>query len=166
MISCAAGLHSVREGGFPKLGKAGGTVILSRMNVFEKIVNREIPATIIYEDSATLAFMDIGPVIKGHTLVIPKICYSSIVQTPDSVLADLMSVCKRIAAAQIDGLNADGVNIFQNNGSAAGQVVPHIHFHVIPRFEGDGHQWNWAVKKYEGLSEMQQIAAKIRERLV
>lgn len=136
------------------------------MNIFEKIVTREIPATIVYEDSATLAFMDIGPVIKGHTLVIPKTCYSSVTQTPDSVLAQLMSVCKRIAAAQIDGLGADGVNIIQNNGSVAGQVVPHIHFHIIPRFEGDGHHWNWTVKKYDSPAEMEQVAIKIRERLV
>ncbi len=135
------------------------------MNIFEKIINREIPATIVYEDEDTLAFMDIGPVIKGHTLVIPKTCYDSVAKTPDNVLAKLMRVCKRIAAAQIKGLGADGVNIIQNNGKVAGQVVPHIHFHVIPRFEGDGHHWNWAAKKYDRPAEMEELAAKIREGL-
>jgi len=135
------------------------------MNIFEKIINREIPATIVYEDENTLAFMDIGPVIKGHTLVIPKTCYDSVAKTPDNVLAKLMRVCKRIAAAQIKGLGADGVNIIQNNGKVAGQVVPHIHFHVIPRFEGDGQQWNWAAKKYDSAAEMEKLAAKIREGL-
>lgn len=135
------------------------------VNIFEKIINREIPATIVYEDEDTLAFMDIGPIIKGHTLVIPKTCYNPVTETPDKVLAKLMSVCKSIAAAQVKGLGAGGVNIIQNNGEAAGQVVPHIHFHVIPRFEGDGHHWNWNAKKYESSAEMEQLAAKIREGL-
>jgi len=135
------------------------------MNIFEKIVNREIPATIIYEDGDTLAFLDIGPIIKGHTLVIPKTCYDLVTETPDEVLIKLMLVAKRIAAAQIKSLGANGVNIIQNNGIAAGQAVPHIHFHVIPRFDGDGHHWNWAAKKYENAGEMEQLAAKIREGL-
>jgi histidine triad (HIT) family protein len=137
----------------------------SGMNIFEKIVNREIPATIVYEDDDTLAFMDIGPIIKGHTLVIPKTCYELVTGTPDAVLAKLMLVCKRIAAAQVKGLGADGVNIIQNNGTASGQVVPHIHFHVIPRFNGDGHHWNWDAKKYDNPSEMEKLAGKIREGL-
>lgn len=135
------------------------------MNIFEKIVRREIPAAIIYEDADTLAFMDIGPIIKGHTLVIPKTCFETVTETPDEVLARLVSVCKRIAAAQIKQLGADGVNIIQNNGSSAGQVVPYIHFHVIPRFEGDGHHWNWAAKQYDNPAEMESLAAKIREGL-
>ena len=135
------------------------------MNIFEKIVNREIPATIVYEDADTLAFMDIGPIIKGHTLVIPKTCYGTVTETPDEVLSKLMLVAKRIAAAQIKGLGADGVNIMQNNGAVAGQVVPHIHFHVIPRFAGDGHHWNWNAKKYESPAEMEKLAEKIREGL-
>jgi histidine triad (HIT) family protein len=136
------------------------------MNIFGKIINREISAVIIYEDDDSLAFMDIGPIIKGHVLVIPKTCYDSITETPPDVLSKLMLVCKRIAAAQIKGLGADGVNIIQNNGQSAGQVVPHIHFHVIPRFKGDGHHWNWAAKKYESSAEMQKIAAKIHEGLI
>jgi histidine triad (HIT) family protein len=135
------------------------------MNIFEKIINRQIPATIVYEDEDTLAFMDIGPIIKGHTLVIPKTCYDPITETPDEVLAKLMILAKRIAAAQIKGLGADGVNIIQNNGKVAGQAVPHIHFHVIPRFEGDGHRWNWDAKTYDNPAEMEKLAAKIREEL-
>ncbi|MBC8207187.1 MAG: HIT family protein [Kiritimatiellales bacterium] len=135
------------------------------MNIFEKIVNREIPATIVYEDEDTLAFMDIGPIIKGHTLVIPKICYDPVTETPDEVLTKLILVAKRIAAAQMKGLGADGVNIMQNNGAAAGQEVPHIHIHVIPRFEGDGHHWNWNAKSYESAEEMEQLAERIREGL-
>jgi len=132
------------------------------MSIFEKIVNREIPATIVYEDEETLAFMDIGPIIKGHTLVIPKTCYDSITETPDEVVAHLMVVAKRIAVAQMKALGADGVNIMQNNGKAAGQEVPHIHIHVIPRFTDDGHHWNWDAKSYESAEEMETLAEKIR----
>jgi len=132
------------------------------MNIFEKIVNREIPATIVYEDEDTLAFMDISPIIKGHTLVIPKTCYDPVTETPDEVLTKLILLAKRIAAAQMKGLGADGVNIIQNNGAAAGQEVPHLHIHVIPRFEGDGHHWNWNSKSYDSADEMEQLAGKIR----
>jgi len=135
------------------------------MNIFEKIVNREIPATVVYEDDDTLAFMDIGPIIKGHALVIPKTCYDPITETPDEVLCKLVTVAKRIAAAQMNELGADGVNIIQNNGAASGQEVPHIHIHVIPRFEGDGHHWNWDVKSYGDPAEMEQLAEKIRKGL-
>lgn len=135
------------------------------MNIFEKIVNREIPATIVYEDEDTLAFMDIGPIIKGHTLVIPKTCYNPITETPDEVLAKLITVAKKIAAAQMNALGADGVNIMQNNGTAAGQEVPHIHFHVIPRFDGDGHHWNWDAKSYDDPAEIELLAEKIRKEL-
>lgn len=135
------------------------------MSIFEKIINREIPATIVYEDEDTLAFMDIGPIIKGHTLVIPKTCYDPVTETPDEVLAKLIGVAKRIAAAQMKGLGADGVNIIQNNGVAAGQVVPHLHFHVIPRFEGDGHHWNWNAKSYDSPDEMEELAERIRRGL-
>ncbi|MGE4488202.1 MAG: HIT family protein, partial [Kiritimatiellales bacterium] len=76
------------------------------MNIFEKIVEREIPATVVYEDEDTLAFMDIGPIIKGHVLVIPKTCYDPITETPDAVLAKLISVSKKIAAAQVNELGA------------------------------------------------------------
>ena len=135
------------------------------MTIFEKIANREIPATIVYEDEESLAFMDIGPIIKGHTLVIPKTSYDPITETPDEVVAHLMVVAKRIAAAQMKALGADGVNIMQNNGKAAGQEVPHIHIHVIPRFTDDGHHWNWDAKSYESAEEMETLAEKIREGL-
>jgi histidine triad (HIT) family protein len=142
--------------------KSGAVCYSTAMTLFEKISARDIPAAIVYEDDDTLAFMDIGPIIKGHTLVVPKTCYDPVTETPDEVLAKLICTAKRIAAAQMKGLGADGVNIIQNNGAVAGQVVPHIHFHVIPRFEGDGHRWNWDAKTYDDPAEMEQLAGKIR----
>ena len=133
--------------------------------IFCKIVAGEIPAAKVYEDVDVLAFMDIGPIIKGHTLVIPKQHFDPLTATPEPVLAKLMAVVKKIATAQMNGLKADGVNVVQANGTAAGQVVPHIHFHVIPRYATDGHRWNWAAKKYEDPAEMQQLATAIKATL-
>jgi len=133
--------------------------------IFCKIVAKEIPSTVVYEDDDVLAFMDIDPIIKGHALVISKKHYDPVTETPDEILAKLHGVAKRIAAAQMNGLGADGVNIMQNNGAAAGQVVPHIHVHVIPRFDGDGHHWNWNAKKYKNFDEMVELAEKMRKHL-
>ena len=133
--------------------------------IFCKIVAKEIPATVIYEDNDVLAFMDIGPIIKGHTLVISKKHYDSITETPDDILSRLHVVAKQISKAQMNGLGADGVNIMQNNGTAAGQEVPHIHVHVIPRFSDDGHHWNWNAKKYDDFDEMAELAEKLRNNL-
>jgi histidine triad (HIT) family protein len=131
--------------------------------IFCKIVAGEIPATTVYEDDETLVFMDIGPIIKGHALVIPKKHYDPVTETPDDVLARLHVVAKKVAKAQMNGFHADGVNIMQNNGKEAGQEVEHIHIHVIPRFKGDGHHWNWNTRKYEDFGEMNELAEKMRE---
>jgi histidine triad (HIT) family protein len=133
--------------------------------IFCKIVNKEIPATVLYEDDDVLVFMDIGPIIKGHALVISKQHHDPVTETPNDVLTKLHLTAKRIAKAQMNGLGADGVNIMQNNGTAAGQEVPHIHVHVIPRFDNDGHHWNWNAKKYENLEEMAELAEKMQNHL-
>ena len=130
--------------------------------IFCKIVAGSIPSTKVYEDAEILAFMDIGPIVKGHTLVIPKQHTERITDTQVGVLARVMHIVQKIAAAQMNGLKADGVNIFQANGKAAGQVVPHLHFHVVPRFDTDGHHWNWAAKKYDNMNEMTALAESIR----
>ena len=133
--------------------------------IFCKIVRGELPCTKVYEDDAVLAFLDIGPIIKGHTLVIPKEHFDPIMETPPHVLHRLIDVVREIAAAQVAGLDAEGVNVTQANGSVAGQVVPHLHFHVIPRFASDGHSWNWNAKQYDAPEEMSELATRIRNGL-
>lgn len=133
--------------------------------IFCKIVAGQIPSAKVYEDSDVLAFMDIGPIVKGHTLVIPKQHSQDFFDTPPERLARVIIVAQKIAAAQMNGLKCDGVNIFQANRKAADQVVPHLHFHVIPRFLADGHHWNWAAKKYSGPEEMATFAESIRRAL-
>lgn len=130
--------------------------------IFCKIIAGEIPSIKVYEDDHTLAFMDIGPIVKGHVLVIPKAHYNPLSDTPDEVLSQVISTVRLVARAMQDGLGADGVNIHQANGEAAGQVVPHLHFHVIPRFKHDGHHWNWTPHPYADLSEAAALADRIQ----
>ncbi|HRY30787.1 MAG TPA: HIT family protein [Candidatus Paceibacterota bacterium] len=105
--------------------------------IFGKIIDGEIPCTKIYEDSETLAFLDVNPSHVGHTLVVPKKSYKNIFDLPDNEMANLMRVVKKIATAIKTGLSCDGVNVAMNNGEAAGQIVPHAHIHIIPRKTGD-----------------------------
>jgi histidine triad (HIT) family protein len=110
--------------------------------------------------------MDINPVVKGHALVIPKSHHNPMMATPPDVLQQLIVVVQRIAQAQMKGLQADGINVSQANGSVAGQVVPHIHFHVIPRFTADGFHGNWTPKKYDNQEELNAFADRIRQALL
>ena len=133
--------------------------------IFCKIVAGAVPSTRVYDDADTLAFMDSGPIVKGHTLVIPKAHFDSIAVTPPAVLQKLILVVQRVARAQFAGLAADGVNVTQANGATAGQVVPHLHFHVIPRFRTDGHHWNWKAQSYDGPAEALAFAKRIADAL-
>lgn len=129
--------------------------------IFCKIVRGELPSSKVYEDDDILAFIDIGPIVKGHTLVIPKQHFDPLTATPPETLCKIIKVVQKVAAAQLALLKADGINITQANGTIAGQVVPHIHFHVIPRFQNDQHSWNWNAGKYDSTTEAQEYAAKI-----
>ncbi len=104
--------------------------------IFCKIIAGELPATIVDEDEHTIAFMDIMPRADGHALVIPKVKARNILDIPAEDLAELIKAVQRVAKASKQAFAADGITIQQFNESAGGQVVFHIHFHVIPRFEG------------------------------
>ena len=108
--------------------------------IFQKIIRREIPADIVYETDAVLAFLDINPVNKGHTLVIPKKPMRDIHELPDSEAKHLMEAIIRVANAVKKVTGAPGINVTANNGAEAGQEVPHLHFHIIPRFSKDEFQ--------------------------
>lgn len=116
-------------------------------NIFLKIISGEIPCSKVYEDDKVLALLDIAPANKGHTLVIPKQEYETMDQVPDDVAATLINVAKKVAGKMMDELKCDGYNILTNNKLAAGQVVPHVHLHVIPRYKEDGFRLIWPMKK-------------------
>ena len=101
--------------------------------IFQKIINKEIPANIVYETEESLAFLDIKPVNKGHTLVIPKKPAKDIFDLVDVDTSDLMRTIVLVSRAVKEVTGAPGINVISNNGSAAGQEVFHLHFHIIPR---------------------------------
>ena len=132
--------------------------------IFCKIVAGEIPAARIYEDDTILSFLDIGPVNRGHTLVIPKAHFERVDQCPAQVLTAIAAQLGRIAQAVVQASACEAYNVLCNNGRAAGQVVDHVHFHIIPRNSGDGVLNRWPSFKYpEGKAEA--LATSIRENL-
>ncbi len=106
--------------------------------VFCGIGAGKIPSKKVYEDSNSVAFLDINPRNPGHTLVIPKKHATTLSDMSPKDAGTLFSSVQKVAVAVKEATKADGISIVQNNGKAAGQVVPHVHFHVIPRFETEG----------------------------
>ena len=106
-------------------------------NIFAKILRGEMPCVKVYEDDIALAFMDVFPQSEGHTLVIPKdVTARNLLEMPDAKLGDYMLRVQKITRAVESALKPDGIVITQFNGAAAGQTVYHLHFHIIPRWEG------------------------------
>jgi len=132
--------------------------------IFCKMAAGLIPVTKIYEDQILLAFLDIGPVSDGHTLVIPKQHFEKLHDCPPDLLGQVGSRLGKIAKAVATAMNADGYNLLCNNGSAAGQIVKHLHFHIIPRNTGDGLFDRWPAYKYKQ-GKIEQIADIIRKNL-
>ncbi len=130
--------------------------------VFCKMVAGEIPVTRVYEDSEVLAFLDINPISDGHSLVIPKQHVEKLDESSSELLGCLGQRLPRIARAVIRAIQADGYNVLCNNGAAAGQAVEHLHFHIIPRRQGDGVFDRWPAYKYEA-GKMEELADKIRQ---
>lgn len=132
--------------------------------IFCKIAKGDIPCTKIYEDSTTLAFLDLNPVNKGHTLVIPKKHSETILDTDEKTLKDLMITTKKISKAMMKGLEIKGFNIGINQFEGGGQIVPHLHIHIMPRLKNDGIKL-WPQRKYESREEMEETAKKIKSLL-
>ena len=105
--------------------------------IFEKIIAREVPATIVYEDEVVVAFLDNSPVHPGHTLVVPREPVVNMFDADPEIIAHMARVAQQIAQVLKEVVQADGVNLHMNNGAAAGQEVFHAHMHVVPRYEGD-----------------------------
>ncbi len=106
--------------------------------VFCRIVAGELPSEKVFENEFVLAFLDINPTSRGHTLVVPKDHYKDLLSTPEQALREVVAVLPKVAAAVVRATGAAGFNVLQSNSACAGQVVPHIHFHVVPRRKGDG----------------------------
>ncbi|WP_255151106.1 HIT family protein [Halorarius halobius] len=106
--------------------------------IFCSIVAGDIPARTVHEDSETLAFLDANPLAPGHTLVVPKAHHQHVEAMDDDTAAAVFGTLHEIVDPVQEAVDADGSNVGINNGEASGQEVPHVHAHVVPRFEGDG----------------------------
>jgi histidine triad (HIT) family protein len=129
--------------------------------IFCRIARGEIPAAKVLEDEACLAFLDIGPLAEGHLLLLPKVH----VETIDQLTADQAAALLRRLPALVKAVKAvtgcQGVNVLQNNGRAASQLVMHVHFHIIPRNPGDAFRFNWPAGKYPA-GRAEQLAQALR----
>ena len=128
--------------------------------VFEKIIARELPAEIVYETGAVIAFLDVSPNNPGHTLVIPKTPCTNLFDIAPESWAAVSEAVRMLAPIIMRAVNATGMNVMMNNGEAAGQLVPYAHIHLIPRFPGDGYQ-HWQGHPYAP-NEMARVGAAIR----
>ena len=132
--------------------------------VFCRIMAKQIPATVVHEDEATLAFMDLGQVNPGHVLVACKAHVENIYGLADAQAAAVFHSAVRVARAIRAAFNPPGLSVYQANGKPAGQTVLHFHLHVLPRYDADGMQLLWPVKN-PPREKLDEYAAQIRAQL-
>ena len=129
--------------------------------VFSRIISGELPSVKVYEDELVYAFMDAGQVNPGHVLVATKKPYETLMDADEESAAAMMRAAARIAKAVQAAFQPDGITVLQANKPAGWQTVPHLHLHVLPRYENDGVDLTWP-RKEPGLEKMREYAAKIR----
>lgn len=132
--------------------------------IFCKIVAGQIPCTKVYEDDACLAFLDIGPLAEGHVLLISKTHAVTLDQLPAQAAGDMLRNLPALVKAVQAATGCEGVNVLQNNGRVAHQVVQHVHFHIIPRKSGDAFHFNWPAGQYPP-GRADQLAAEMKRHL-
>jgi len=132
--------------------------------IFCRIAQKQVPASLIYEDDKALAFLDIRPLSEGHTLVIPKAHYETVFDIPQELITYLHGITKKVALAVKKATEADGISIIQQNGEAAGQEICHLHVHIIPRYEGQKLP-SFSDVKDADRGKLSQTVAKVRKYL-
>lgn len=127
--------------------------------IFCKIANGEIPSTTLYEDEDFRVILDLGPATRGHALLLPKNHFENLFELDDETAQKAILVAKKMAGKMKDALGADGFNLVQNNGEAAGQTVFHFHMHLIPRYENDnaGILWEPGETTPEDMAEVKRL---------
>ena len=116
--------------------------------IFCKIIKKEIPSRILYEDDDFIIILDNGPATRGHAILIPKEHFENIFTMNEEIASKLFPVLIKVSNAMKKVLNCDGLNLLQNNGRQAGQTVFHFHLHLIPRYKEDGVSFQWDSKEY------------------
>ena len=132
--------------------------------IFCKIVGGQIPSERVYEDSQVVAFLDIAPLAPGHALIVPRHHCVNLLDAPHDTLSACLAAAPKVAKAVLAATGAEGFNFAQFNGACSGQVVMHLHFHIIPRRTGDGVSFRWRQGEY-GEGQMAALAARIRAAL-
>jgi histidine triad (HIT) family protein len=132
--------------------------------VFCKIIQGHIPSARVLETPDAVAFLDINPVNRGHTLVVPKGHHRILSEVPEPVAASIGALLPRLCRAIAAVTGADGFNVIVNNGPAAGQTIDHCHWHIIPRFDDDAVNWPWPHSPYAG-DELNQMRFRIEREL-
>jgi histidine triad (HIT) family protein len=130
--------------------------------IFCRIIRKELPSAVVYQNEDILSFLDISPIAPGHCLVIPKKHFARLEDCPPSLIAKLTQNLGHIAQGVIQAVSAQDYNILNNNGRNAGQLVDHLHFHIIPRKPNDGVFNRWPAGEYPA-GQMDQLAEKIRQ---
>lgn len=131
--------------------------------LFCKIIKKEIPAQIVYENEKALAFLDIHPVTLGHTLIVPKEHHENLIDCPENLAPHLLEAIKKVFHAIKKTLGAESFNLNVNSGKEAGQVIFHLHLHLVPRYPDDGLRL-WPGKEVSE-EELKNLAEKIRKAL-
>lgn len=137
----------------------------NRNCIFCRIIQKDIPNAIIYENEKFLAFMDKYPINLGHTLIVPKQHYNNILEMPIEIVGEMYSLVPQLAKAITSVINSDGFNINQNNGKSANQIVPHVHVHIVPRYSAEKIKGQWPTRKIAKMHDLQGLAKKITENL-
>ena len=138
---------------------------MSNQCPFCNIAGGNASASMVYQDSNVLAFMDLNPIREGHTLIISREHWVNLYDVPEKTLNELIAVVKRVAVAVKKTVDADGIQIIQNNGRSAGQVVMHIHFHVIPTFFQQKPRTGRSGRVMQNRKMLDEMAQKILENL-
>ena len=133
--------------------------------IFCRIIKKDIPNAIIYENDKFLAFMDKYPINHGHTLIVPKQHYDNILEMPAEIVGEMFALIPSLAKAITSVIESDGFNINQNNGKSANQIVPHVHVHIVPRYSAEKVKGQWPTRKIAKMQELQDLARKITESL-
>jgi len=132
--------------------------------VFCKIVTGELPSSKVLETDHAVAFLDIHPVNPGHVLLVVKPHHANVAALPEALAAQAGSLLPRLCAAVKAATRAEGLNVITNDGRVAGQTIDHVHWHIIPRFQGDAVRWPWPHCEYLG-DELKQMQLRLQREL-
>ncbi|MFL6512030.1 MAG: HIT family protein [Nitrososphaera sp.] len=138
---------------------------MSKTCIFCSIISGQEPCVQIRCENDIMVLMDKYPINPGHALLMPTKHYETLLEMPPSEVGKLYSLVPRIARAIISAVKADGFNVGQNNGIAANQIVPHVHIHVVPRFNDDSPDGKWPSRKVATYEDITKIAQRIKDNI-